>query len=220
MVSLERLHESAGERVADHVRLRLQSAILAGDLRPGERLSVPELARQLGVSRSPVREAVLNLVNIGLAVEEPRRGARVAGWTKAQLLEVYELRCALEGLAAGMAAQRIGAAELEQLRANIVEHAEMVATGNLERHIELDQEFHEILRNSAGNAELQAVLDSLRLKVRAAMATTVVTAGPDLALADHRAIYAAVEARDADEAEGEARQHIQRLLEALNEDLE
>src|SRR5437764_1630248 len=92
-------------RIVDSVQATLRDAILDGALRAGEPLSVPELARRLNVSRSPVREAVLGLVAQGLAVEQPRRGVVVATVDPADLLAIHEVRVFLEAGAASLCAQ-------------------------------------------------------------------------------------------------------------------
>src|SRR3954470_24750440 len=91
--------EAPTQRTVDVVRDALHRAILAGDLRPGDALSVPELARQMKVSRSPVREAVLQLVSDGFAVEAPRRGVTVREVGDRELEQIHEMREVLEGLA-------------------------------------------------------------------------------------------------------------------------
>src|SRR5262249_58067444 len=93
-------------RIVDAVQATLRSAILDGALRAGEPLSVPELARRLNVSRSPVREAVLGLVAQGLAVEQPRRGVVVATVDPADLQAIHEMRIFLEAGSAHFCAQR------------------------------------------------------------------------------------------------------------------
>ena len=91
------------ERIVDSVHAALRAAILDGSLAPGQALSVPELSRQLDVSRSPVREAVLALVADGLAVEQPRRGAAVAEIAAADMLEIHEVREGVEARPPGCA---------------------------------------------------------------------------------------------------------------------
>jgi len=97
-------------RIVDTVQAALRSAIFEGELRAGEPLSVPELARRLNVSRSPVREAVLGLVAQGLAVEQPRRGVVVATVDPADLLAIHEIRIFLE---AGVAADWLHASKVD-----------------------------------------------------------------------------------------------------------
>src|SRR5579875_1256952 len=103
---LERLPAAATDRIADAVYERIRDAIFTGALPPDARLSVPALADRLGVSRSPVREAVMRLIHDRLAVEEPRRGAVIARIEPADLIHIYEVREALEGLAVSLAARR------------------------------------------------------------------------------------------------------------------
>src|SRR3954454_21776569 len=111
----------ASARIVDTDRVALRQAIFQGTLRAGEPLSVPELARRLNVSRSPVREAVLGLVAQGLAVEQPRRGVVVATVKAADLLAIHEIRVFLEACAARLAAQRIAAEQIKALRAMLRE---------------------------------------------------------------------------------------------------
>src|SRR5205814_8880518 len=107
---------NAAARIVDTVQGALREAIFHGALRAGEQLSVPELARRLNVSRSPVREAVLGLVAQGLAVEQPRRGVVVATVDPADLLAIHEIRIFLEAGAASLCAQRATGDDIKELR--------------------------------------------------------------------------------------------------------
>src|SRR5262249_60184100 len=109
-------------RIVDAVQATLRSAILDGALRAGEQLSVPELARRLNVSRSPVREAVLGLVAQGLAVEQPRRGVVVATIAAEDLVAIHEVREFLEAGAARLCAKRIDKAGVEHLQQILAKH--------------------------------------------------------------------------------------------------
>lgn len=202
-------------RVADWAYGRLRTAIHTGELKPGERLNVPGLAHALGLSRSPIREAVQRLVREGLAAEEPHRGAVVADIRWPQLGFIYEVREALEGLAARAAAERMSDQQLRELRAQLDYHRQVVESGDLDRHIDLDQDFHAQLRLSTENPWLIEYLDRLRSLVRLAMRSTIVTGGPTEALKDHAQILQAVESRDPQLAEDAARAHIARLRAVL-----
>lgn len=204
-------------RVADWAYRRLRDAVHTGELTPGERLNVPGLARDLGLSRSPVREAVQRLVRDGLAVEEPHRGAVVADIGGAQLGRIYEAREALEGMATRIAAQRMSDEQLDELRTQFESHRRAVEAGDLDRHIDLDQEFHARIRRATENPWLIEYLDRLRSLVRLAMHSTIVTAGPAEAIKDHGRILEALEARDPELAETTARRHIARLHAALTQ---
>lgn len=214
-MDLDRLPTRATDRIADAVYERIRDAIFAGTLPPGARLSVPSLADRLGVSRSPVREAVVRLTQNRLAVEEPRRGAVVTRIGKAELARIYEVREVLEGLTARLAARR-GDPQLSAKLADVLqEHERAVEADDIAAHTEIDMRFHSLIRHSCGNPEAARLLDDIQTQIRLAMLTTTVTAGPHKAVADHRALYRAIRDRDPGQAEHTARAHIARLREAL-----
>ena len=204
-------------RITDWAHEQLRLAVINGDLAPGARLSVPALARDLGVSRSPIRQAVQQLITDGLAIEHSHRGASVRVLDRADLVAVYAVREVLEGLAARQAAELVDDALRADLQATLDRHALHIADDDRAGHAREDMAFHRRLRVASGNHVLIAALDNLQLRIQLAMYTTIVTAGPDLALADHRQIAAAVMRGDADAAESSARSHIARLRRNLEE---
>jgi len=209
----------ASERITDAVYESLRQAILTGTLPPGTKLSVPSLAERLEVSRSPVREAVVRLTWDRLAVEEPRRGAVVARIDPAELAELYEVREALEGVAARLAVERGESAAVVALEQIVLEHERAAALDNVARHFELDTQFHSWIRRASGNHHVIRALDEIQAQVRLAMVTTTVTSGPRSAVDDHRHILEAMQAGDAKAAEAAARAHIARLKQALRQNL-
>jgi len=213
MAQLATVHRS--DRVADKVYETLQQAILNGALAPGARLSVPALAQQLGVSRSPVREAVQRLIQDQLAREQPQGGAVVASIGPADLVALYEVREVLEGRAAALAVRQRPPGLLDQLRTVLTEHEAAVAAADVDGHVLLDMRFHALIRDGSRNRHVQRMLGEIQMMVRLAMLTTTATAGPELAVRDHRRVLAALEAGDPDRAETAARQHIARLRAAL-----
>ncbi|MEF2279486.1 GntR family transcriptional regulator [Deinococcus sp. YIM 134068] len=205
----------ASARVVDAVRERLRSAILSGDLTPGSRLSVPGLARQLGVSRSPVREAVLLLVGEGLAVEHSRRGVEVARLDVPGLLELYSLRAAVEGLAACLAAERMGGPDLAALR-GVLDAQGAAAVADTRSFRELDARFHQIIVQTCGNARLARHAELLAREMR--------LAGPLLlndarhlrrSHEEHREVEHALRQRDGPGAEAAMRAHLTRVAGAV-----
>lgn len=208
------------DRIGDAVYERLRDEIFTGALAPGERLSVPALAERLQVSRSPVRDAVLRLIQERLATEEPRRGAVVARVGAHELAVVYEVREVLEGLSARLAVENAGRRLVDQLRDVLVEHERVIEVADLDGHAAADMRFHALLRQASDNPELIRMLDDIQAQVQLAMRTTSVTGGPRQALEDHRAIFAAIEAADPVAAEQAARAHIARLRAALHEQAE
>ncbi len=133
-------------------------------------MSVPKLARQLAISRSPVREAVQRLVHDGLVVTLPHKGAVVACDNIGDLYQRYELRELLEGLAARLATGRLDKAVSAKLEDIVEQHRKALEQGRgLEAHIELDMRFHRRIRQIAGNPHLTELLDGLQGKIRLAM---------------------------------------------------
>ncbi len=204
-------------RVGTSVHELLREKILTGELAPGARLAVPSLARQLGVSRSPIRDAVLQLVREGLAVEEFNRGAIVRLPTRAELVSLYHAREALEGMAARLAAERMPDEALAELRDVLREH-EAIAPGDFARHIDLDARFHRVVRDASQSPVLAAMLEEIQGQVTVAMRSTNLSGGVSRATADHRAILEALLRRDPQASEAAARAHIARLTRLLSED--
>lgn len=203
-------------RVGTSVHELLRAKILTGELGPGSRLAVPALAKQLGVSRSPVRDAVLQLVREGLAIEEFNRGAIVYVPPRSALVSLYHAREALEGMAARLAAVSISAPEIDQLGAVLDEH-EAIDTTDFARHLELDARFHRLTRDATASPVLIRMLEEIQGQVIVAMRATNVTVGVRGATADHRAIFDALTRHDADAAEAAARAHISRLTGILED---
>jgi len=200
------------QRIVDSVYGTLRRAISRHELEPGFHLSVPALAQHFGVSRSPVREAVQRLVSEGLAAEQPRRGAYVSHFDSGMLLPLYQVRMVLDGLAARLAAEHAtqeGTSGLDKLLA-AGRHA--IDKDDLERHIELDIEFHRSIFKLAGNDTLSETLQKIYDRLQAAMVSRVVPTGPERAYEDHLNIFKAIQARDGDAAEAAARAHVSRLI--------
>lgn len=204
--------------LADQAYAVIRDAILSHQLPPGTRLSVPDLARRLGISRSPAREAITRIAHEGLATVEPHRGAVVADIRSEDLVEIYALREVLEGLACRLAATQLDDEDVAELRQLLDEHEQAVAAGDTERHYDLDQQFHAAIRDLAGNSRLIESLDRLQGQIRVAMYTTRRSpGGMPQALAEHRVILDALSTRDPARAETAARQHIARLLHELEQ---
>jgi DNA-binding GntR family transcriptional regulator len=200
------------QRLADQVYAVLRGQILARELVPGDHLSVPVLAESLGLSRSPVREAVQRLVVEGLAVEEFHRGARIAGVEADDLADVYAVRGVLEGLAASLVADHHDAALLAALRASISDHGEAIKVGDEQAIIVADQAFHQTVLDAAGNEHLTRALGPLLGRAQVAMLSGDLSRWPRKALTEHRAILAAIRAGDADAAAAAASAHVRAVL--------
>ena len=146
----------------DVVFQTLRQAILYGDLKPGERLMEVHLAERLGVSRTPIREAIRKLELEGLVVMIPRRGAVVASITEKDLKDVLEVRRTLEILACEVACERITPELLKELKTAGEEFGCLKETEDVNRLAEADVRFHEIIYAATGNDRLIHILNNLR----------------------------------------------------------
>jgi DNA-binding GntR family transcriptional regulator len=132
----------------------IREAILEGRLAPGQRLKEEELARELGVSRTPVREALLLLQTDGLVELTPRRGARVRSYAVDDLDDMYQLRAVLEGYAARRAATRISADDLAFLEASCHRFERLGASDHLPELVKENLAFHSVILEAAASARL------------------------------------------------------------------
>lgn len=140
----------------------LREAILKGELKPGERLMELQLAAKLGVSRTPIREAIRMLEQEGLAVTIPRKGAEVAKMTEKDMKDVLQVREALDELAANIACEQISQEQLEELKHTMREFEEYTKTGDLKKIAEADVLFHDIIYQATGNPKLVNMVNNLR----------------------------------------------------------
>ena len=140
----------------------LRTAIIGGVLKPGERLMEIQLADELGVSRTPIREAIRKLEQEGFIDMLPRRGAYVANISIKDVIDVYEIRIALDVLAAGLAAERITGEELSLLRQRLGIIKEVVEHDDMEKIGEYDWAFHEVLYKASKNERLVGIINNLR----------------------------------------------------------
>jgi len=142
------------QTVQQAVVQRLRHLILSGQLKPGQRLIQDELAARLGVSRTPIREALHNLAHEGLVTLSSYKGASVASFSLPDLQEVYTIRCALESHATYLAAQRIAHEELAQLAGLLQAMALAFQEKNLDRLLSAHGQFHAAIYAAAGSTRL------------------------------------------------------------------
>ena len=140
----------------------LRQAILRGELKPGERLMEIQLANKLGVSRTPIREAIRKLELEGLVLMIPRKGAEVAEITEKNMLDVLEVRRALEELAVKLACERITEEEIQELKDAADAFQKILSEKDITKIAEADEAFHDVIFKSTGNDRLIQLLNSLR----------------------------------------------------------
>ncbi|SFW87840.1 GntR family transcriptional regulator [Amycolatopsis australiensis] len=187
------------------VREELRERILTGRLRPGDRLVERELAEDLGVSRVPVREAIRSLEAEGFVVVQSPRRVVVRQLARIDVEELFDVREALEGLAAGLAAERAGAAELKRLERMLADAARATARGDAARITVLNSRFHDEIVAVAGNGLLSTMLQPLEGRLR--WLTSQNEHWTDL-LGEHRRLYEAIASGDPDRAKASAVEHV------------
>ncbi|MDY7114904.1 GntR family transcriptional regulator [Halomonas sp. SSL-5] len=194
---------------AQRLRDALEDDIINGRRTPGERLDPDTLCREFGVSRTPVREAVQQLVASGLVTVSPKKGTFVARVGIDELIEMFEVMAELEGMCGRLAARRIGEAELEALR-QAHERCEAAArAGDSDDYYYENEAFHDCIYRASHNGFLAGEARQLkqRLKPYRRLQLQVRQRLPS-SLAEHREIVAAIEAGEAGRAEQALRDHV------------
>lgn len=193
----------------DVVFKTLRQAILKGELEPGERLMEIQLAERLGVSRTPIREAIRKLELEGLVLMIPRKGAEVAKISESNLRDVLEVRRSLEELAIDLACQRITEEELDELNKAEVDFKAAIENGDAMQIAQTDESFHEIIYNSTKNQKLVQILNNLREQMYRYRLEYIKDADKrQVLMVEHEHILSALKVRNLAEARMAAREHI------------
>jgi DNA-binding GntR family transcriptional regulator len=207
-----RAAQDDSETLSEHVFRLIQSAIVKGEIAPGSKISEPELARTYGISRGPLREAIHRLEGQRLLVRVPHVGARVVSLDRAELIELYEIRESLEGMACRLAAERMTQEEIDDLRRVLDLHerdaAFQAGVGYYQQ--EGDFDFHYRIIQGSGNRTLvQMLCGELYQLVRMyRLQFSATPKRPRQAFAEHHRILDAIAERDGELAELLMRRHI------------
>lgn len=199
----------------------LRQAIVQGDMEPGTRLMEVQLAEKLGVSRTPVREAIRQLELEGLVMMVPRKGAYVAGLSTKDCIEVLEIRAALEGLAAQLAAQKVNHKEIQGLSQAYERFCHYVREKDIQGLIDEDVTFHDIIYSASRNERLIQLISGLREQVQRFRVAYIsqFDKASDL-VEEHRQILQAISQGEGDQARALSEKHIKNLSENMNRALE
>lgn len=195
----------------------IRENILSGKYKKDEELKEKNIGEELGVSRTPVREALRQLEFEGLVTIIPNKGAYVVGISQKDIKDIYEIRCRLEGLCAKWAAEHITKEQIDELEENIFLSGFHAEKGNAEQLVELDDKFHEILYTAAGSRELRHVLSDFHhyaqrvRKITLSDKTRAVDSN-----GEHKKIVEALKKHDADLAERLAKWHIMSTIKNMD----
>lgn len=188
----------------------LREAILEGKLKPGERVMEVQLADQLGVSRTPVREAIRKLELEGLLEMVPRKGAYVADVSLDDVINVLEVRASLEGLAASLGASRRTNEDILKLEQKAEELLQCVREKDTKGMIKSDADFHDILLNTSRNTKLTSIVEGLRDQVHRfrVIYFTEYEENANKLIAEHEEILKCLKEKNVIEAQRSAESHI------------
>lgn len=218
------LKVNLSEKVAtrDKVYSILSKAIFQGDLKPGQRLVESKLAKLLKVSRTPIREAIIELQQKGLAVPSPPKGVKVAPLpTKEELTEFYDINSVLRGLAARKAASNITPQEIRKLQEIIIQSEQSLKEDFLKNISKLNVKFHQTIEKSSNSKELVFLLDNVYRRSSERFSEILSRKRrQEKSIKEHKDILEAFMKKDAKLAESLMRKHIENGKEALLQEIE
>lgn len=197
------------ERSNSRLRDTLEEDILTGAFGPGHRLEEQALALRYGVSRTPIREALIQLASVGLVEQKPRRGAVVAQIGPRRLLEMFEVMAEFEALAARHAARRTSEGDREKIEAAHQEASAAASAGDVDAYYYANERFHASIREAAGNTFLLEQAEALQKRLKPYRRLQLRTRDRLRAsLEEHELILAALRAGDGDGAAAAMRKHV------------
>lgn len=200
----------------DQAYATIKDAILSLKLEPNTPLVAEDLARQLGISRTPVRDALQELEREGFVTHTPFRGTYVTGVTMKDTTEIFQLRAVLEGLAARVAAPLFTATELDVISGYLGAAEAALAEGDLTRCSKQGQKLHAAIIDKADNQRLAAIIHNLDDHLRRLrILSDRITGRLNTSVVEHRAVIAALRGRDPEAAEGAMRTHLFSVLQDL-----
>lgn len=198
----------------------LRQAILTGDLKPGERLMEIHLANRLGVSRTPIREAIRKLELEGLVIMIPRRGAEVAQITEKSMNDVLEVRRALDALCTELACERISEEEIKELKSACEHFEQAVKSKDAKKIAQADVALHDIIVKATGNCRLVQLINNLSEQMYRYRYEYIKDASQHQRLIEeHRIIYESIVKKDRETAAQAAKMHIDNQEKAIMQQL-
>jgi DNA-binding GntR family transcriptional regulator len=191
-------HQTLREKILETIR----DAILKGSLKPGERVSEPELAERFGISRTPIREAFRQLESEGYLLVIPRKGAVVASLSERDVEEFYAIKIILEGFAARIAAEKLSDKDIERLEAINEKLQKLADEGDVKNFFKVHDEFHEVFIKASGNEKLLELINQLVMKFkRLRLASLSVPGRMDISVKEHEQLIEAFKKHDGHSAD-------------------
>lgn len=204
------------ENLEDKIYAQLRVLIVDRQILPGERIPVDDLAREMGVSRTPVLNALKRLSQERVVEFFSRRGVYVRRFTKQEMARLFAVREVLEGLAARLAAARIDPAEVDRLSASFRAFEGDPSPARHRQYVQRDRAFHSRLVELAGNEQLTAAMNSVHMMFFAYQDGLV--RPPEETIPEHQAILEGLRQQDPDASEAAMRLHLRRSMERLEQE--
>ncbi len=195
--------------LSDRVKQHIVEAVLSGELKPGDRIVENNMARMLGVSQAPVREAIRDLVLLGFLETEPYKGTSVRSFTPEELWETYTVRAALESLAMRLAATRLTDEDVATLQQILDSMLEAARRQDRDRVVQLDNAFHEAILKFSRNQTLYQLWKSLQYGIWSIVTYRKSTLDPEYLAARHGELLEALKSRDPERASHAMLHHIE-----------
>jgi DNA-binding GntR family transcriptional regulator len=191
-------HQTLREKILETIR----DAILKGNMKPGERVSEPELAERFGISRTPIREAFRQLESEGYLQVIPRKGAVVASLSERDVEEFYAIKIILEGFAARMAAENLTPKDIERLESINGRLQQIAAEGDVKTFFRVHNEFHEVFIKAAGNEKLYEMITQLVMRFKRLRLASLSQPGRmEISVEEHRNMIQAFKNHDGERAD-------------------
>jgi len=189
---------------------KIKEAIIKGHFKPGEKLVEQTLAQEMGVSRTPVREAIRRLEAEGFVVSIPRKGVVVSRADKEEIVQLYSIRAELEGLAARWAIENADEDDMRKLDEAISRMEETAASGDLDGVVQSNALFHDAIAQASKSRILCTLLKTLQDNIQRFRFQSLHLPGrPEAALAEHKEIVAAIKEKKTEEADRLLKEHLQ-----------
>lgn len=206
------------ERLSMQVYTILKGMIADYRFNPGTRVNVEQIAKEVGVSRTPVWEAVHRLVQEGLLENIPNRGVFMSALSPKQAIELYTVRETLEALAARLAIQNIDEKTIQKMKKCLEQQYKVVQKEDLVSYSRLDFDFHAMVYESSGNRMLQEMLETIKNKMRPI--TMHITPILSSLYHDHVEILEAFQEKNSDKAEAAFRKHNHQMIDQIQSSME
>lgn len=203
---------------ADYAYQELRHRIITKQLKPGQRLPEVNIAVQMGVSRTPVREALRRLANEGLVLIIPNSGARLAAPTVRDIEDTFLVRESLECLAVELAAERIGDRHLRRIEEALIEESRAIEDRELETYLEVNEAFHKTVADASGNKVIAEYVEKILARTNAYVIFYDPFYQPDTAPSpdDHRCILAALKEKNKEKCIELMKAHLRKTVVSLD----